>query len=389
MILNSIKNIDLRNKRVFLRVDYNVSLNSDNSISDDTRITQTLPTIKHLLNKGAGLILASHLGRPGGKVDKKYSMNVVATRLSEYLGKKVRVIPDYWKGKIIVNSGEVVMLENLRFNSGEEGNDPKLAEYISRFADIYVNDAFGSSHRAHMSIVGIARHLPSYAGLLLEKEITLIDKLLNKRKGSLTVVIGGAKTPEKIGVIDNLLSKADTLLLGGAVANTFLATWGIKTGVSLVDHEMIEMARQIMWKATQSSAKLILPEDVVVSNTKQTREPVEVSYKKVPGHLAIYDIGRGARTKYTDEILSSDYVIWNGPMGLFEKPQFAAGTKCVMEAMVKCNGTTVIGGGDTLTALQDKEQLDHITHISTGGGALLEYLEKESLPGIDIIKKHK
>jgi len=237
-----------------------------------------------------------------------------------------------------------------------------------------------------MSIVGIASHLPAYAGLLLQKEITLIDKLLNKRKGSLTVVIGGAKTPEKIGVINNLLTKADTILLGGAVANTFLSTWGIKTGVSLVDHEMTEMARQIMWKATQSNVKLILPEDVVVSNTKQTREPVEISYKEVPGHLAIYDIGSKARKKYADEILSSDSVIWNGPMGLFEKPQFIAGTKSVMDAMVKCKGTTVIGGGDTLTALQDKKQLNHITHISTGGGALLEYLEKESLPGIDIVK---
>jgi len=386
MILNSIYDVDFRNKKVFLRVDYNVSLNSDNSISNDTRITQTLPTIKYLIDKGAGLVLASHLGRPGGKVDKRYSMSAVAIRLGEHLGKKIRVIPDYWKSKIVVKPGEVVMLENLRFHNGEESNDQKLAKYISSFVDIYVNDAFGSSHRAHMSIVGIASHLPAYAGLLLQKEITLIDKLLNKRKGSLTVVIGGAKTPEKIGVINNLLTKADTILLGGAVANTFLSTWGIKTGVSLVDHEMTEMARQIMWKATQSNVKLILPEDVVVSNTKQTREPVEISYKEVPGHLAIYDIGSKARKKYADEILSSDSVIWNGPMGLFEKPQFIAGTKSVMDAMVKCKGTTVIGGGDTLTALQNKKQLNHITHISTGGGALLEYLEKESLPGIDIVK---
>jgi len=388
MRLNSIQNIDVSGKRIFVRVDHNVSLNTDNGIGDDIRITQTLPTINYLIDRGAGVVLASHLGRPGGVVNAKYSIKVVTDRLGKYLNRKIRIIPNYWKNKIDVKPGEVIMLENLRFHPGEESNDQKLAKHIADSVDLYVNDAFGSSHRAHMSIVGIAQRLssPAYAGLLLEKEINLIDELLANNKGALVVVIGGAKTPEKIGVINNLLGKADTILLGGAVANTFLSTWGIRTGVSKVDYEMIEMARQIIWKATQSSAKLILPSDVVVSNEQLTRKPVELSYKEVPGHLAIYDIGKESRKQYAQEIVNADSVIWNGPMGLFEERQFAVGTKAIMDAMVKNTGTTVIGGGDTLTALDNKKQLEHITHVSTGGGALLEYLEKESLPGIDIVK---
>lgn len=385
MKLRSLCDINVQNKRVFMRVDYNVSLDSNSSIADDIRITQTLPTINYLLDHGAGIALASHLGRPAGSVDNKYSLKIVADRLGIYLDRKIRLIPDYWNNELSVDPGKIVMLENLRFHKGEEENDFALAKHISAYFDLFVNDAFGSSHRAHMSIVGISKYLKSCAGLLLEKEISLIDGLLNNKGGSLVVVIGGAKTPEKIGVIDNLLGKADTILLGGAVANTFLSTWGIKTGISLVDHEMIEMARQIMWKATQTSAKLVLPEDVIVSNQKQTRKPVELSYSQVPGHLAIYDIGKKTRKKYTDEIVSADSVIWNGPMGLFEKPQFKAGTDSIMQAMVKSKGITVIGGGDTLSALSNKGQLKDITHVSTGGGALLEYLEKESLPGINIV----
>jgi phosphoglycerate kinase len=392
MKLRTITKANLENKRALVRVDYNVALDKDGTVLDDTRITQSLPTLNYLINNKSKIILISHLARPGGKVDSKYSLANVAEVLSKYIKRKVSLIDNYWEKEALekiskIKSGEIYLLENIRFHKGETLNDKSLARHLSKMGDIFVNDAFGTAHRAHASVVGVSTYLPSYAGLLLEKEVTLITETLNKSNGKLVLVIGGAKTPEKIKVIDKLLEKADSVLLGGAVANTFLSTWNISTGCSLVDYEMIEMARQIIWKATQSNASLLMPEDVVVSNESKTRKPKTLSYKQVPGHLAIFDIGRETIKKYTRKINNADRVIWNGPMGLFEDPRFKRGTKAIFDSLVNHKGTTIIGGGDTLAMTTDKNKAKKITHISTGGGAMLEFLEKGTLPGLEIVRE--
>lgn len=392
MKLRTIKEANVTNKRVLVRVDYNVSLDEKNNVTDDTRITQTLPTIKFLVNRKAKVIIASHLGRPGGKSNPKYSLKSVADILGGYLGQKITLFDSFWEQSVLdkikkVNPGQVVMLENIRFHPGETANDQQFARRLGSLADVFVNDAFGTAHRVHASVVGVTNFLPAYAGLLLDQEISLITSTLNSSTGQLAIVIGGAKTPEKIRVIDSLLNRADSILLGGAVANTFLSMWGIPTGCSLVDYEMIEMARQVIWEATQTNSSLLLPEDVVVSNKQRTRQPKILNYQEVPGHLAIFDIGPKTIKSYKRKITASDRVIWNGPMGLFEDERFARGTEEILQALCKHKGTTIIGGGDTLTAIKDKTVLDKITHISTGGGALLEFLEKETIPGVEIVKK--
>lgn len=392
MKLKTIKKARVENKRVLVRVDYNVSLDEKNNVTDDTRIAQTLPTIRYLVNHKAKVILTSHLGRPGGKPDPKYSLKSVAASLGEYLGQKITLFDSFWEQSVMdkikkVKPGEVVMLENIRFHPGETVNDRQFAQQLGSLADIFVNDAFGTAHRVHASVVGVTTFLPAFAGLLLDKEISVITRALNSSTGQLTVVIGGAKTPEKIRVIDSLLNRAGSILLGGAVANTFLSMWGIPTGCSLVDYEMIEMARQVIWKATQSNSSLLLPEDVVVSNDQRTRQPKTLSCQEVPGHLAIFDIGPKTIKSYKRKIAASDRIIWNGPMGLFEDKRFARGTDEVLKSLCKHKGITIIGGGDTLTAIKDKSVLDKITHISTGGGALLEFLEKGTIPGVEIVRE--
>ena len=382
MKLNTIKKANVKNKTVLVRVDYNVSTDENGNATGLNRITQTLPTINYLKKRGAKIILMSHFGRPEGKKDKKYSFNNILSTLKNTIDEEIEIIEDL----NVNNPRQISILENTRFHPGETLNDKKLARLLSKLADVFVNDAFGSSHRAHVSTVGIAEYLPSYAGLLLDKEVTLINKALENNAGKLCVIIGGAKTPEKIGVIDNLLNRANSILLGGAVANTFLSTWGHSTGTSMVDYEMIEMARQTIWKATQSNASLLMPEDVIISNSDRSREPKTISYKEIPGHLAVYDIGPKTRKKYSNKILESDYAIWNGPIGLFEDARFAKGTSGILNAMLRSKGTTIIGGGDTLTAVSNNKALKNISHISTGGGALLEFLEKGTLPGIEIVK---
>lgn len=391
MKLKTVKEANVRNKRVLVRVDYNVSLDSKQNIADDTRITQTLPTIRYLVNHKAKVILTSHLARPEGKPDAKHSLKNVAALLGGYLGQKVTLLDSFWEKSVLneikkVKAGEVVMLENIRFHPGETANDRKFAQHLGSLADIFVNDAFGTAHRVHASVVGVGAFLPSYAGLLLDKEISLINRALNSADGKLTIVIGGAKTPEKIRVISSLLNKANSILLGGAVANTFLSTWGIPTGCSLVDYEMIEMARQAIWKATRSNSSLLLPEDVVVTNYYRTRHPKILGYQEVPGHLAIFDIGPKTIKSYKRKISASDRIIWNGPMGLFEDSRFARGTEAILKSLCKHKGITIIGGGNTLTVIKNKSILKKITHVSTGGGALLEFLEKGTLPGVEIVK---
>ena len=392
MKLKSVNGLNLKGKRVLLRVDFNVSLTSDFQISSDARIREVLPTIKFLLKKGATVILCSHLGRPKGKVDKRLSLAKVSRKLESYLKKKVLFLENFWEkeANIIVGKlkpGSLVLLENIRFHEGEERNDPQFAKDLALLADLFVNDAFGTAHRAHASTVGVTQFLPSYAGLLLQKEIETIHKAFHNPKRPFLVIIGGGKTPEKIRVIEKLLDRADTIYLGGAVANTFFATWGISVGVSKVDYEMIEMARQVFWKATQVSCRLILPKDVVVNNGVNNNKPLVLPYNKIPQHLGIYDIGPQSLAELKKHINAAKTIIWNGPMGVYEDPKFKKGTEQTLEFITASRAKTIVGGGDTISNIKGGKLKKKISHISTGGGAMLEFLEKGTLPAIEVLKE--
>lgn len=381
----------LSGKRVFVRVDFNVSLR-DGQIANDTRIKEALPTIKYLVDKGAKVILASHLGRPKGKVDPKYSMTQVAERTQKLLNTKVTLIENYWTPEALIEIEKalkegIVLLDNLRFQKGEETNDLKFSKHLAKMADVYVNDAFGSSHRAHASIVGISQFLDPYAGFLLDKEITMISKAIENPEKPMVVVIGGAKTPEKIRVIEKLLDIGDTVLLGGAIANTFLAAWGFGMGKSIVDHEMVEMARVLFWKTARQHTALILPSDVITSDAERKRKPKIEKYNEVENDSVIFDIGPESCKQYKEVMKEAKTIVWNGPMGLFEDPRFADGTICVLKTMAECkNATTIVGGGDTLTSIPDAKYLKDLSHVSTGGGAMLEFLENGTLPGIEVLQ---
>lgn len=386
----TIKDIsNLKGKTVFLTVDFNISL-KNGQITNDTRITEALPTIKYLLKKGAKVILASHLGRPQGHIDPKLSLKPVARRLEKLLSKKVHLVKRFWGKKALEEisnapKNDLTMLENIRFYKGEEENNPEFVKHLASMADFFVNDAFGASHRIHASIVGLAQFLPAYAGLLMAKEIKMLSKALEKPKRPFLVIIGGAKTPEKISVIDKLLDKADTVVLGGAIANTFLAAWGFGMGKSMVDYEMIEMARVVFWKTTKKHSALMLPLDVVISDKKENSAVKEIDYNKVPFHTVIYDIGLKTRKHYKSLIKEAKTVIWNGPMGLYEDRRFKKGTDAILKAIVCSDAFSIIGGGDTLAVLDKKEYLKKINHISTGGSAMLEFFKKGTLSGIEVL----
>ncbi len=391
MHIPTVNEADVEEKRVLVRADFNVSLRCANTIANDRRIIEALPTIQYLLKRRATVVLVSHLGRPHGKVDPSVSLKCVATRLEQYLKRPVVFVTNVLSPKTArdiadLPLGSVVMCENIRFYPGEEQNDPAFAQALANLADCYVNDAFGTAHRAHASTVGVTNYLPSYAGLLFAKEVETIRAAVKKPKRPLIVVIGGGKTPEKIRVIEKLLDVADTIYLGGAVANTFFATWGIGVGVSRVDHEMIEMARNVLWKATRVHARLLLPSDVVVSNADRTTEPIVLPYNTVPLGLSIFDIGPDARRELTEIIAGAKTVIWNGPMGLYEDARFALGTKATFTAIAAARAHTIIGGGDTLSTLSDASLVKHIDLVSTGGGAMLEFIEKGTLPTIEALQ---
>lgn len=391
MTVPSIRDAQVEGKRVLVRVDFNVPLTSDGKVASDTRIIETLPTIKLLLKQKATVILVSHLGRPDGKVDPKYSMAPVAKRLEHYLKRKIQLLPDFWKalGAETVQKlpkGSIVLCENVRYHIGEERNDMGFAKALAALGQAYVNDAFGTAHRAHASTVGVTTYLPSYAGLLMEKEVMMIGKAITRPRRPLLVIIGGGKTPEKIRVIDRLLEIADTIYLGGAIANTFFATWGISVGVSRVDHEMIEMARQVLWKATRVHCSLMLPNDVVVTNGSRQTKPFVLPYNEVPLALGIFDIGPKSQVELADHIRHSKTIIWNGPMGMYEDERFVAGTTSTLEAIAKSSAESVVGGGDTISMIKEPRLIKKISHISTGGGAMLEFLEKGTLPGIEALK---
>ncbi|MDQ0254595.1 phosphoglycerate kinase [Evansella vedderi] len=384
----SVRDINVKGQRVFCRVDFNVPM-KDGEVTDDTRIRAALPTIQHLAEQGAKVILASHLGRPKGEVVEELRLNTVASRLSELLGKNVvktdEVYGDAPKKAISeLGEGDVLLLENVRFEAGEEKNDPELAKALAELADVYVNDAFGAAHRAHASTEGIAHHLPAVAGFLMEKELEVLGKALSNPERPFTAIIGGAKVKDKIGVIDNLLDKVDNLIIGGGLAYTFVKALGHEVGKSLLEEDKIDLANQFMQKAKDKGVKFYMPQDVIVADdfsVDATTQVVDID--SIPSDWEALDIGPKTIDTYRDVILNSKLVIWNGPMGVFELEPFANGTISVAKALADAQSAyTVIGGGDSAAAVEKFGFAENMDHISTGGGASLEFMEGKELPGV-------
>jgi len=383
----SVRDIDVSGKRVFVRVDFNVPL-ENGVITDDTRIRETLPTIRYLIEKGAKVILASHLGRPKGKVVEEMRLTPAAKRLSELLGKPVakadEAVGPAVKAMVdAMKDGDVLVLENVRFYPGEEKNDPELAKQFAELADIYVNDAFGSAHRAHASTEGIAHYLPAVSGFLMEKEISVLGKALSNPERPFTAIIGGAKVKDKIGVIENLLNLADNVIIGGGLAYTFIKALGHDIGNSLLDEEKIDLALGFINKAKEKGVNFLLPVDVVVAdNFAADANTKVVGIDAIPAGWEGVDIGPKTRELYADVIKKSKLVVWNGPMGVFEMEPFSHGTRAVAQACAETEAYTVIGGGDSAAAVEKFNLADKMDHISTGGGASLEFMEGKALPGV-------
>ncbi|EGS36727.1 phosphoglycerate kinase [Megasphaera sp. UPII 135-E] len=384
----TIRQLSVANKKVFMRVDFNVPLDEQRHIIDDTRIQKTLPTIRYVLEQGGAVILASHLGRPKGKRLKEFSLQPVAERLSELLQQSVTMAPDCIgeATKELVSKmkpGDIVLLENLRFHAEEEKNDPDFAKQLAALGDIGVNDAFGCCHRAHASVSGIAAFLPMVAGLLLAKEIQFLGETVTNPEHPFAAIIGGAKISDKINVIDHLLDKVDVMIIGGGMANTFLLAQGYAVGKSLVEMDKIELAKKLLQKAKQKNVHFLLPVDVTVAfNFANDSEYVVTNLNDIPQTGMILDIGTRSQAIFAEALKDMKTIIWNGPMGVFEMPHFALGTQAVAKAVADASAVSIVGGGDSLAAINQMGLADAITHISTGGGASLEYLEGKALPGI-------
>ena len=387
----SVRDAEVAGKRVLVRVDFNVPLD-DGRVADDTRIRAALPTIESLRERGASLVLVSHLGRPKGKVVSELSVKPVGEHLSELLGMPVQQAPAVVGDEVEslaegLGSGDVLLLENVRFEPGETENDPALAADLAALADLYVNDAFGAAHRAHASTAGVAELLPGFAGLLLEQELTELTRVVESPARPLVVVLGGAKVTDKIGVIDRFLEIADEILIGGAMCFSFLRAQGISTGNSLVEEEGVELAGKALAKAEGSECELRLPVDLVLGEAFDAATEARPSEGvEVPDGWMGLDIGPRSAVAYAERIAAAGSVLWNGPMGAFELPPFAAGTRAVAEAVASAPGTTVIGGGDSVAALQQFGLADKVDWLSTGGGASLELLEGKKLPGVEALR---
>lgn len=389
----TVRDIDVKGRKVIERCDFNVPM-ADGKITDDTRITSSLPTINYLLDQGAAVILMSHMGRPKGKADMNYTLKPVADRLSALLGRQVMFIssPDVVDDRVkaaaaALKPGQVMLLENVRFRKEETDNDPGFAKELASMADIYVNDAFGTAHRAHASTAGIASYLPSVSGFLIEKEIRFLGDAVNDPARPFVAIMGGAKVSDKIPVIENLLTKVDTIMIGGGMAYTFFKAMGLEIGTSILDEEGIGLAGDLLEKAEKSGVKMLLPADVVCAGEFSNDAPARIcSREDIPADMMGMDIGPETVRIYSAEIEKASTVVWNGPMGVFEMENFARGTRSIAEALSRCSGVTIIGGGDSAAAVEQFGLAGKMTHISTGGGASLEFLEGKELPGVAVLE---
>ena len=388
----TVKDIDLKGKKVFVRCDFNVPMDENQNITDNTRIKAALPTIKYLLEQNCKIILASHLGRPKGEVKPEFSLKPVAKELSKLLGKDVIMANDVIGEDATskaenLKEGEIMLLENVRFHREETDNDPEFAKKLASMAEIFVNDAFGTAHRAHASTTGIADYIPGVAGFLIEKELKFLGNAINNPERPFVAILGGAKVSDKIGVIDSLLDKVDTLMIGGGMAYTFFKAQGYNVGNSLCEVEKTDLALEAMEKAKAKGVKLLLPIDTKIGKEfKPDTESKTVAWTEIPDEWEGFDIGEKTIEMFKNELQSAKTVIWNGPLGLFEFDQFAIGTNEIAKTLAELDATTIIGGGDSAAAVTKAGLADKMTHISTGGGASLEFLEGKKLPGIECLQ---
>lgn len=388
----TVKDIDLKGKKVFVRCDFNVPMDENQNITDNTRIVAALPTIKYLLEQNCKIILASHLGRPKGEVKPEFSLKPVAKELSKLLGKDVIMANDVIGEDATskaenLKEGEIMLLENVRFHREETDNDPEFAKKLASMAEIFVNDAFGTAHRAHASTTGIADYIPGVAGFLIEKELKFLGNAINNPERPFVAILGGAKVSDKIGVIDSLLDKVDTLMIGGGMAYTFFKAQGYNVGNSLCEVEKTDLALEAMEKAKAKGVKLLLPIDTKIGKEfKPDTESKTVAWTEIPDEWEGFDIGEKTIEMFKKELQNAKTVIWNGPLGLFEFEQFAIGTNEIAKTLADLDATTIIGGGDSAAAVTKAGLADKMTHISTGGGASLEFLEGKKLPGIECLQ---
>src|SRR3989339_213525 len=381
-----IDEVEIKNKRVLLRVDFNVSLNPNATIADDARIRQSLPTINRLLENNNTLILISHLGRPKG-IDKKYTLKPVAKRLQEYLGQKVTLV-DHFETPDFIKEKGVYKLENIRFFPKEKDFSTLFAKKLAGLADVYVNDAFAVCHRTDTSVVGPPNFIPVYGGLLLKKELDMLGQVIKQPKKPMVAIIGGAKVSTKVGLVNKLVKMVDYLIIGGGLANTFVCAQGREVGTSFCEYESVQLARKLLALAKGNRAHILLPVDVLVGEHKDSKTSEVVKIDSIPQNKSIFDIGPETKAQIGCILAKAKTIIWNGPVGYFENPVFRQGTDFIYYSIANNEGvTSVVGGGDTLAAISKKEYLDKITHISTGGGAMLEFIEKGTLPGIEALKK--
>ena len=387
----TIKDIDIEGKKVLVRCDFNVPFDENRNITDNRRIIATIPTIKYLLDNNCKIILCSHLGRPKGEIKKELSMDIVAKELTRVLGQEVKLAKDVVgedAKRLAQNLGnkEIMLLENTRFEKGEDTNDDELAKELASMAEVFVVDAFGTAHRAHASVIGVAKYLPAVAGLLMEKEIDFYTEALGNPKRPYVAILGGKKVSDKIGVIEALLEKVDTLMIGGAMAYTFFKAQGYNVGNSICEEDKLELAREIMKKAEEKHVKLMLPVDTKIGKEfDPNTESKTVSYTQIPDGWEGYDIGQKTIDMYIEELQKAKMVVWNGPLGLFEFEQFAIGTNSVARALAEIDAVKIIGGGDSAAAVLKAGLQEKFTHISTGGGASLQLLEGKPLPGVEAL----